>query len=405
MNPVEFENDSSIIFKAYNNLTIKRSKKEIKLILIYHSSYYVIEIKIFDNSANMFIGREVLDYSDIYLLFNNYFICLNENMEKIFFFINNCINLKKYDININENSKTINIELFILKDNNIDAKIINIPCCDDENKCQLISKKIKEFNDHINKEKRSIVAPFLNYINYENNTYNLFMNIYIEKEIEILVFKAKLVYKNVINKEEYFAGFYSRDDINNICKYYESISNLDEISDDIKLNLANKNLKIENVTEGKIKIALSVLSSVNQKIIIFDLVKDADIKEKYIQIINELRMKNKFLANNDIFLNNNISFPLQKNNDKINNNDSMSNISNKNTSDESNDEKNTIGKKRKRLMPIKMPKTTKNDVNKEQQDNDDNSNFPINANNIKNCKRKKKNLPKTQDKKNSRKKK
>ena len=150
MNPVEFENDSSIILKAYN-LTIKRSKKEIKLILIYHISYYVIEIQIFDNSANMIIGREVLDYSDIYLLFNNYFICLNENMEKIFFFINNCINLKKYDININENSKTINIELFILKDNNIDAKIINIPCCDDENNCLLISKKIKEFNDHINK--------------------------------------------------------------------------------------------------------------------------------------------------------------------------------------------------------------------------------------------------------------
>ena len=399
MNSIDFENDISIIYKTHN-LTIKRNKKEIKLILLYHNTYGIIEIKILENNSHKIIGRELLDYSDIFLLFNNYFICFNENMQKIFDFINNCINLKKYDININENDKTINLELYILKENNMIAKTICITSSEDKEKWALISKKIQRYNDTIITEKTNLIAPFLNYIKYENNFYYLYMDIYIEKEIEILVFKVKLVNKLNINREEIFAGFYSRDDIELMSKYFESISNINEISDDIKINLANKNLKIESITEGKIKIALSVLSSVNQKIIIFDLIKGADIKDKYIQIIKELKFKNKLLLNNEIYLNSTNILPIQKinkNNNIINNNNNnpLFNNSNRNTIDESNKEENMIGKKRKRFEPIKKSLNTNKEKNKEKQENKGNSSL---SNSTKKFKKNKKFPQKTSEK-------
>ena len=183
-------------------------------------------------------------------------------------------------------------------------------------------------------------------------------------------------------KEESFAGFYSRDDINNLTKYYESISNIYEISDDIKINLANKNLKIENINDEKIKIALTVLSSINPTIIIFDLIKGKEIKDKYIQIIKELKLKNEFLANNNIFLNSNYLLPEQRNKSKSNNinnkKNAIQNSNNKNLLNENaNEDKKLIGNKRKRLQPIKNPprKNEKNDKFKEGTNLEDNDNF------------------------------
>ena len=388
MNSAEFENDYSINIKAHN-LTIKRSKKEIKLILIYHLTYQVIEIKIYDNPSNRLLGREILDYSDIFQIFNIYFITFDENMQNIFDYINNCITLQKYEVYINEISKTINLELFLLKENNISAKNISITAFNDEEKCKLICQKIKNLNKSVNDENNIItVAPFLNCIKYETNFHCLLMNIYIEKEIEILVFKVILINKNnnmfINKKEESFAGFYSRDDINNLTKYYESISNIYEISDDIKINLANKNLKIENINDEKIKIALTVLSSINPTIIIFDLIKGKEIKDKYIQIIKELKLKNEFLANNDIFLNSNYLLPEQRNKSKSNNinnkKNAIQNSNNKNLLNENaNEDKKLIGNKRKRLQPIKNPprKNEKNDKFKEGTNLDDNDNFGL----------------------------
>ena len=388
MNSAEFELDYSINIKAHN-LTIKRSKKEIKLILIYHLTYQVIEIKIYDNPSNRLLGREILDYSDIFQIFNIYFITFDENMQNIFDYINNCITLQKYEVYINEISKTINLELFLLKENNISAKNISITAFNDEEKCKLICQKIKNLNKSVNDENNIItVAPFLNCIKYETNFHCLLMNIYIEKEIEILVFKVILINKNnnmfINKKEESFAGFYSRDDINNLTKYYESISNIYEISDDIKINLANKNLKIENINDEKIKIALTVLSSINPTIIIFDLIKGKEIKDKYIQIIKELKLKNEFLANNDIFLNSNYLLPEQRNKSKSNNinnkKNAIQNSNNKNLLNENaNEDKKLIGNKRKRLQPIKNPprKNEKNDKFKEGTNLDDNDNFGL----------------------------
>ena len=386
MNSAEFELDYSINIKAHN-LTIKRSKKEIKLVLIYHLAYQVIEIKIYDNPSNRLLGREILDYSDIFQIFNIYFITFDENMQNIFDYINNCITLQKYEVYINEISKTINLELFLLKENNISAKNISITAFNDEEKCKLICQKIKNLNKSVNDENNIItVAPFLNCIKYETNFHCLLMNIYIEKEIEILVFKVILINKNnnmfINKKEESFAGFYSRDDINNLTKYYESISNIYEISDDIKINLANKNLKIENINDEKIKIALTVLSSINPTIIIFDLIKGKEIKDKYIQIIKELKLKNEFLANNDIFLNSNYLLPEQRNKSKSNNinnkKNAIQNSNNKNLLNENaNEDKKLIGNKRKRLQPIKNPprKNEKNDKFKEGTNLEDNDNF------------------------------
>ena len=369
----DFEDDFSIIVKAHS-LTIKRSKKEIKLILLFHITYETIEIKIYENSSNKLLGREILTYSDIFQIFNNYFICLNENMKKIFESINNSIKLKKYEIYFNEVAKTINFEVFILKENNIDAKNIFITSCDDKEKWKLISLKIKELNSMINRQnEKTAVAPFLDYIKYENNFHLLYIQLSVEEEIEILTIKAKLINKNnMINnlneiKEEVYNGFYSKEEINKLSKYYEHISDINEISDDIKINLVNKNFKIDSINDDKIKITVTLLSSVNFFKLTFELIKGLEIKNKYIQIIKELKLKNEFLINNDLLQNNNYFIPEQNNQNKNNIDVPKNSNSDNDIPNEKQEEKKLIAKKRKR-KPF-----SKKVIKNEKMNNSDNS--------------------------------
>ena len=393
MNFVEFENDISLAIKAHS-LTLNRNKKEIKLILILHISYEVIEIKIYENSSNKLVGREILTYGDIFQIFNDYFICLNENMQKIYEFINNCIRLKNCEAHINEVTKTISLEIYILKDNKMDTKKILITSCADEEKLKIISNKIKELNALINiQDINEKVAPLMNYIKYENNLYCLYVEIYIEKEIEILVFKTTLITKtnnndiiNIGKKEiKAYAAFYSKEEINKISKnYYESISSINEISDDIKINISNKNIKIDNVSEEKIKITVSAVSSINIFKISFELIRGLDIKDKYIQIIKDLKLKNEILANKDIFQNNNFSFEPKNKIINTNNNILNKSVSENNNSIISNEqkkkEKKLIGKKRKRISEISKKKTKNNNKNKGKNDNKNNSKGQLNKN-------------------------
>ena len=376
MNSVEFENDISIIIKSHT-LSLKRSKKELKIILIYHITYEVIEIKIYENNSNNLLGREILTYSDIFQIFNNFFICFNENMQKIYSYINNCIYLKKCEIYLNEVTKAINFEIFILKENRFDSKKIYITSIYDENKCNLISMKIKELNRLVNTNNYNIkVAPFLNCIKYENNINSLYFDIYIENDIDILVFKAILINRNNIiinndNNEKIFSAFYSKEDMNYISKsYYEPISNINEISDDIKISIFNKNIKIENVTDDKIKITVTVFSSINHYKIYFELIKGFDIKSKYIQMIKELRLRNEMLANNEIIQSKKSFFLEQKNknNNIKNKNNSIQNNNNQLKNDEKN--KKMIGKKRRRF-PAKKTSIKKKEKEKENKDKDE----------------------------------
>ena len=129
MNFIDFENDTSIICKAYS-LKLNRNIKNITLILLYHISYEVIEIKIYEISCNKLIGREILTYDDIFEIFENYFLCFNEDMLKIYTFLNNCFLLQKYQANINESTKQINISLFLLKERVLNTKALNITTCE-----------------------------------------------------------------------------------------------------------------------------------------------------------------------------------------------------------------------------------------------------------------------------------
>lgn len=416
---VDFEDDISIIVKAHT-LTIKRNKKEIKLILLFHMNYEVIEIKIYENSSNKLLGREILTYSDIFQIFNNYFICLNENMQKIFESINNSIKLKKFEIYFNDLAKTINLEIFILKENNIDAKNIYITSCDDEEKWKLISLKINDLNKLINNQKeKTPVAPFFNYIKYENNFHILHIELSVEEEIEILIIKAIVINKNnMINnlnerKEEIYNGFYSREEINKISKYYEHISDINEISDDIKINLVNKNFKIESINDDKIRITITLLSSVNFFKITFELIKGFEIKNKYIQIIKELKSKNEFLINNDLFPNSN-SFMFEQNIKSKNNLESSKNSNSDNdSSSEKKEEKKFIAKKRKRkpfskkiIKKAKINNKNVPDVSKENKKEVNNNKKDLNTGliNSQNSKKNKKNKNKRRGRNNIKKK-
>lgn len=379
MNFVEFENDTSIIIKAHS-LSLNRNKNKVKLILILHNSYEVIEIKIYDSGSNKLIGREILTYSDFFLIFNDYFICFNENILQIYQYINNCIRLNNYEMHINEITKKINLEIFILKDNKIEIKDIFITTCNDEEKYKLVSEKIKEFNTFFAiGHKIEKVAPFTNYIKYENNTHYLYMDLYIEKEIEILVMNAKLVDKNNLiinmnnNENKTYAAFFSKEEINKIFKnYYELFPSINEILDDIKLNISNKNIKIDTITNEKIKLTISVISSFVTSKFSFELTKGLDIKDKYIQIIKELRMKNEFLANSDILQSKEIHppEPKNKNNGANKNNNNISQKSQSIKKEQKKVGKKVLGKKRKRF-PVKKSVNNKDKKEKKEEKDDD----------------------------------
>ena len=257
MNFIDFENDTSIICKAYS-LKLNRNIKNITLILLYHISYEVIEIKIYEISSNKLIGREILTYVDIFEIFENYFLCFNEDMLKIYTFLNNCFLLQKYQACINELTKQINIELFLLKERLLNMKTLKITTCEDLDGYKNILLKIKELNckmnNNINKSYK--VAP-VNFIRYENDLYCLYFNIFIEKEIDVLGIKVQAIHKvgenNIINyisnNNEFYAVYYSLGEIDIISKnYYKLLANLEEISKEFEINFYNKNIKIEGIT-------------------------------------------------------------------------------------------------------------------------------------------------------------
>ena len=364
MNFIDFENDTSIICKAYS-LKLNRNIKNITLILLYHISYEVIEIKIYEISSNKLIGREILTYVDIFEIFENYFLCFNEDMLKIYTFLNNCFLLQKYRACINELTKQINIELFLLKERLLNMKTLKITTCEDLDGYKNILLKIKELNckmnNNINKSYK--VAP-VNYIRYENDLYCLYFNIFIEKEIDVLGIKVQAIHKvgenNIINyissNNEFYAVYYSLGEIDIISKnYYKLLPNLEEISKEFEINFYNKNIKIEGITNEKIKLKIKVVSSaINTSDIDLTLIKNEDIKEKYIEIIQALKERNEYLIKREILqdkkankINKNINSNILNYNALSNSYQSLNKESILNGSNISS-EKKLLGKKKKR---------------------------------------------------------
>ena len=363
MNFIDFENDTSIICKAYS-LKLNRNIKNITLILLYHISYEVIEIKIYEISCNKLIGREILTYDDIFEIFENYFLCFNEDMLKIYTFLNNCFLLQKYQANINESTKQINISLFLLKERVLNTRSLNITTCEDLNGYRNVLQKIKELNCKMNNNDKTYKIAPVNYIRYENDLYYLYADIFVEKEIDILGIKVQVIQKigenniiNYINNEsnEFYAVYFTLDELNIISKnYFKSLTNLEEISKEFEINFSNKNIKIEGITNEKIKLKIKVLSSaINISDIDLTLKKNEDIKEKYIEIIQDLREKNEYLIKREI-LQDKKPNKINKNNSIAFNYSSLSSIYNSlnkegilNNSNISSENK-LIGKKKKR---------------------------------------------------------
>ena len=363
MNFIDFENDTSIICKAYS-LKLNRNIKNITLILLYHISYEVIEIKIYEISCNKLIGREILTYDDIFEIFENYFLCFNEDMLKIYTFLNNCFLLQKYQANINESTKQINISLFLLKERVLNTKALNITTCENLDGYRNVLQKIKELNSKMNNNDKTYKIAPVNYIRYENDLYYLYADIFVEKEIDILGIKVQVIQKigenniiNYINNEsnEFYAVYFTLDELNIISKnYFKSLTNLEEISKEFEINFNNKNIKIEGITNEKIKLKIKVLSSaINISDIDLTLKKNEDIKEKYIEIIQDLREKNEYLIKREI-LQDKKPNKINKNNSIVFNYSSLSSSYNSlnkegilNNSNISSENK-LIGKKKKR---------------------------------------------------------
>ena len=363
MNFIDFENDTSIICKAYS-LKLNRNIKNITLLLLYHISYEVIEIKIYEISSNKLIGREILTYDDIFEIFENYFLCFNEDMLKIYTFLNNCFLLQKYQANINESTKQINISLFLLKERVLNTKALNITTCENLDGYRNVLQKIKELNSKMNNNDTTYKIAPVNYIRYENDLYYLYADIFVEKEIDILGIKVQVIQKigenniiNYINNEsnEFYAVYFTLDELNIISKnYFKSLTNLEEISKEFEINFSNKNIKIEGITNEKIKLKIKVLSSaINISDIDLTLKKNEDIKEKYIEIIQDLRGKNEYLIKREILQdkkpnkinkNNSIAFNFSSLSSSYNSLNKEGILNNSNISSEN----KLIGKKKKR---------------------------------------------------------
>ena len=363
MNFIDFENDTSIICKAYS-LKLNRNIKNITLLLLYHISYEVIEIKIYEISSNKLIGREILTYDDIFEIFENYFLCFNEDMLKIYTFLNNCFLLQKYQANINESTKQINISLFLLKERVLNTKALNITTCENLDGYRNVLQKIKELNSKMNNNDKTYKIAPVNYIRYENDLYYLYADIFVEKEIDILGIKVQVIQKigenniiNYINNEsnEFYAVYFTLDELNIISKnYFKSLTNLEEISKEFEINFNNKNIKIEGITNEKIKLKIKVLSSaINISDIDLTLKKNEYIKEKYIEIIQDLREKNEYLIKREILQdkkpnkinkNNSIAFNFSSLSSSYNSLNKEGILNNSNISSEN----KLIGKKKKR---------------------------------------------------------
>ena len=363
MNFIDFENDTSIICKAYS-LKLNRNIKNITLLLLYHISYEVIEIKIYEISSNKLIGREILTYDDIFEIFENYFLCFNEDMLKIYTFLNNCFLFQKYQANINESTKQINISLFLLKERVLNTKALNITTCENLDGYRNVLQKIKELNSKMNNNDKTYKIAPVNYIRYENDLYYLYADIFVEKEIDILGIKVQVIQKigenniiNYINNEsnKFYAVYFTLDELNIISKnYFKSLTNLEEISKEFEINFNNKNIKIEGITNEKIKLKIKVLSSaINISDIDLTLKKNEDIKEKYIEIIQDLREKNEYLIKREILQdkkpnkinkNNSIAFNYSSLSSSYNSLNKEGILNNSNISSEN----KLIGKKKKR---------------------------------------------------------
>ena len=311
MDSIDFENDDSIKCKTYS-MKLKRNTKNISLILIYHSSYEVIEIQTTEIPSNKLLGRAVLTYSDIFEIFENFFLCFNENMLDIYTFLNNCFVLKKYKATISENTKQIAIKFFFLKEGELEMKTIYLTSCQDRNEYEKVLEKIKVLNQTVNSSigKNCSVAP-VNCVKYENDKYFFYFDIFFEKEIDVLGIKAHVFEKNVENNINYFndnnnifySSFYFFEEFNSTTKkYYQSIVNLEEISKEIMISFYNNNIRIEEVSEEKMKIKMKFVSStMSISDIDFILFKNASIKEKYLEIIKSLKMKNEYLIKKEIY--------------------------------------------------------------------------------------------------------
>ena len=148
----------------------------------------------------------------------------------------------------------------------------------------------------------------------------------------------------------------------------------------------NKNIKIEGITNEKIKLKIKAVSSVfSTSDIDFTLTKNKDIKEKYIEIIQALKEKNEYLIKREIYQEKkqnkikNINSYFLNNNALSNSYHSLNKEGILNNSDISLENK-LIGKKKKRKSTTvnktsKMAK--KNNQNKKAKIEENNKNEPV----------------------------
>ena len=197
------------------------------------------------------------------------------------------------------------IEIYTLIEGKIQSNKIDIPSCIDLHGINLIKQKIKEIESLYKIPDTLLsVAPLCNYLKYEINSYISYINIFVERAIESVVIKMKLIEKNnnanqnanLLNKKDdkndLYSGFYTKKELNIISKNYYERYNLEEILDDFKLNIINKNIKIDITPNKKIKMELFLVSDSKTKSIILEFYKGINIKKKYIEIINNLREEN-----------------------------------------------------------------------------------------------------------------
>jgi len=90
--------------------------------------------------------------------------------------------------------------------------------------------------------------------------------------------------------------------------------NLEDIIDDLKVSIYNRNIKIDHVPNKKIKMTMMVISNLKILGITFEFLK-VGIKERYVHIINELRAENYELR-----LQNRRNCLIEQNKQDINNN-------------------------------------------------------------------------------------
>lgn len=187
----EFNKDTSLIQNFYS-IFLGKSKKKYDLNFVFHLNYNLIEIIIQENETKNVTHKKVVSFGDLCEIFPYYFTFYNDNIRKVYNFLNKQLYLKKYKIDF-DNDKNVSLSFFYLKEGKINTGTFNIKKNNDKDEEDSKIMKIKESTSN-NKGKRNYTSgPNLDCFRFDLDTSVLLIKVKVNKGIDDFIFEGEII--------------------------------------------------------------------------------------------------------------------------------------------------------------------------------------------------------------------